>query len=75
MKNSGEHYKGSNPDKGPPMKEGEHHFDKGYSSDNSHFDPYMESERERGNRYMQMQNEIVHRDTKKLNRSKFSKIA
>lgn len=64
-----------NPDKGPPMHEGENHFDKGYKSDNEMFDPYTESDTERGNEYFRLQNEIVHRDTKKMRRDKFSKIA
>jgi len=71
------HHKSSmhgNPDKGPPMHEGAHHFDKGYVSDNEKFDPYH-GDHERGNAYFKHQNEIVHRDSKKLARSKFSKIA
>lgn len=66
------------PDEGPEMHTGPHHFDKGYVSDNEHFDPYkhdMHGQKERGNRYMSLQNEIVHRDEKKLSRGKFSKIA
>lgn len=63
------------PDKGPPMHEGAHHFDKGYASDNEHFDPYHHVEHPyRGNNYMSLQNEVVHRDSKKLSREKFSKI-
>jgi hypothetical protein len=64
------------PDKGPPMLEGAHHYDKGYESDHSYAQPegaYPGSS-ERGNRYMMHQNEIVSRDGKKLERSKFSKI-
>lgn len=66
-----------NPDKGPPMMEGAHHFDKGYSSDEKHFSPDANGtdDHYRGNDYMNLQNEAVHRDDKKLKRSKFSKIA
>ena len=72
-KHSGMH---GNPDKGPQMHEGAHHFDKGYTSDEKHFNPYTESDDNyRGNPYMKLQNEIVHRDTKKLKANKFSKIA
>jgi hypothetical protein len=63
------------PDKGPPMHEGAHHWDKGYVGDNDKFDPYSHNHHERGNSYFKLQNEIVHRDTKKLSREKFSKIA
>ena len=67
----------SDPDKGPPMLEGTHHWDKGYDSDEEHFSPRGEfpDDHERGNRYMSMQNEIVSRDSKKLTRGKFTKIA
>jgi hypothetical protein len=66
-----------NPDKGPPMHEGAHHFDKGYTSDEEHFSPRHEypGNHERGNNYMHLQNEFVKSDSKKLSRSKFSKIA
>ena len=69
--------KHSDPDRGPPMHEGAHHWDKGYTSDEEHFSPrgVYPDDHHRGNRYMEHQNEIVHRDSKKLNREKFSKIA
>jgi len=65
------------PDRGPPMHEGAHHFDKGYVSDEEHFSPkgVYPGSKERGNRYMEHQNEIVKRDSKKLNSDRFSKIA
>lgn len=69
--------KQKDPDRGPPMIEGAHHWDKGYDSDEEHFSPrsaYPDNHM-RGNPYMNLQNEIVHRDSKKLNREKFSKIA
>jgi hypothetical protein len=67
----------SNPDRGPPMKEGPHHFDKGYTSDHDHFSPPKEypGDHERGNQYMKHQNEIISRDSKKLRREQFTKIA
>lgn len=66
-----------NPDKGPQMQEGAHHFDKGYTSDDEHFNPkgVYPDDHQRGNDYMKTQNEIAHRDSKKLNRGKFTKIA
>lgn len=69
--------KGKNPDVGPKMMEGAHHFDKGYVSDSEHFSPDAgKSEHDyRGNEYMKMANEIVHRDDKKMKSDKFSKIA
>lgn len=68
--------KGSDPDKGPRMIEGAHSFDKGYESDSSHFSPAkFPGDEERGNRYMNMQNEAVSKDSAKVKRSKFSKIA
>lgn len=74
---SGHSVKGSDPDRGPPMHEGAHHWDKGYMSDEEHFSPkgVYPDDHMRGNAYMKHQNEIVHRDSKKLNREKFSKIA
>lgn len=69
--------KNSNPDRGPRMIESAHYFDKGYESDNEYFSPRNEfpGNEERGNAYMKHQNEIVGRDSKKLRREKFSKIA
>lgn len=68
--------KNSNPDHGPKMIEGAHHFDKGYESDHEHFSPKYEfpHDHERGNKYMNHQNEIVKKDSKKLAREKFTKI-
>lgn len=65
------------PDRGPPMKEGPHQFDKGYMSDSERFSPDADSSDDnyRGNNYFKLQNEIVGRDDKKIKRSKFSKIA
>lgn len=72
-----ESMKNSDPDKGPPMMEGPHYFDKGYESDSEKFSPDADSSDDnyRGNGYFKLQNEIVGRDDKKLKRSKFSKIA
>ena len=69
--------KSKNPDRGPPMLEGAHHYDKGYESDENYFSPRKEfpEDHERGNSYMMMQNEICSRDSKKLKRGKFTKIA
>ncbi len=69
--------KHTNPDRGPPMLEGAHHFDKGYESDEETFSPrnaYPDNHM-RGNPYMKLQNEIVGRDSKKLKRGHFTKIA
>lgn len=74
---SAQSIKNKDPDRGPPMHEGAHHWDKGYESDEETFSPrgaYPDNHM-RGNPYMKLQNEIVHRDSKKLNREKFSKIA
>ncbi len=73
----GARIKGTNPDRGPPIMEGEHQFDKGYDSDNETFSPRgsFPDDDERGNPYFKLQNEAVSRDSKKLKRSKFSKIA
>jgi len=69
--------KDSNPDRGPAMKEGPHHYNKGYVSDSEHFSPDAgkSDDHYRGNQYMKLQNEIVHRDDKKVTRGKFTKIA
>lgn len=68
------------PDKGPPMMEGAHHFDKGYESDEKHFSPLAGINNDthghqRGNRYMSMQNKFNVEDEKKIKRHAFSKIA
>jgi hypothetical protein len=65
------------PDKGPQMHEGAHTFDKGYISDNEKFSPrgVYPDDHERGNRYFENQNKFVKEDSKKLYRSKFSKVA
>lgn len=69
--------KHANPDKGPRMSEGEIRFDKGYTSDDEYFSPggVYPGEKERGNRYMELQNEIVRKDSGKLKRGHFTKIA
>jgi hypothetical protein len=73
----GARLKGTNPDRGPPVMEGAHQFDKGYDSDNDLFSPpdSFNDDNERGNPYMKLQNEIVNRDSKKLRRGIFTKIA
>lgn len=67
------------PDKGPRMIEGAHHFDKGYTSDNEHFAPTQNmwpyDDEYRGNRYMDLNNGWQKKDAGKLSRSKFSKVA
>jgi|GEM_PF-2610240 hypothetical protein len=67
----------SNPDKGPPMLMGEHHFDKGYESDSEVFDRSKSypGDEQRGNEYVKANKEMISRDSTKLKRSKFSKIA
>jgi len=68
--------KSANPDRGPPMMFGEHKFDKGYESDADVFargSSYPDDE-QRGNEYVSMNREIIHRDSKALERDKFSKI-
>lgn len=70
--------KNSNPDKGPAMLEGAHHFDKGYDSDDERVDPthnMFPANHERGNEYNKLNNEWQKKDAMKLGRSKFSKIA
>lgn len=74
----GNSVKHSNPDKGPPMREGAHSFDKGYMSDDELFQPtknMFPDNNERGNEYMKLNNEWQKKDAGKLARSKFSKIA
>ncbi|RPH75563.1 hypothetical protein EHM76_01380 [bacterium] len=68
--------KKTNPDKGPQMLEGQHFFDKGYDSDSEVFkrsSSYPGNE-QRGNEYVKNNREIITRDSKKLERSQFSKI-
>lgn len=69
--------KEKNHDRGPPMIEGAHHFDKGYESDAEVFarSSSYPDDHERGNSYVNLNREIIHRDSSKLDRSKFSKIA
>jgi len=69
--------KHSNPDKGPRMIEGAHHFDKGYDSDDEVLQRKSDfpGQSERGNEYMKMRHEIDARDSAKLKKDKFSKIA
>lgn len=68
--------KHGNPDKGPQMKEGAHHYDKGYKSDAEVMSggAYPGDEM-RGNSYFQLQDEARRKDAKKLKSDKFSKIA
>ena len=73
----GNKLKGTNPDKGPRMIEGMHHFDKGYESDGDVFgdDKVFPHDHQRGNEYVRLNREISSRDNKKLTRGKFTKIA
>lgn len=66
-----------NPDRGPPMLEGEHHFDKGYESDSDVFkrNESYPGDTQRGNEYVKHNREIISRDSKKLKRSEFTKIS
>lgn len=65
------------PDKGPQMKEGAHTFDKGYTSDEEKFSPrgLYPHDHERGNKYFELMNGAQKKDSAKLSRSKFSKVA
>jgi len=65
------------PDRGPPMMEGAHSWDKGYESDEGEFSPNVSfpADQERGNKYFDMRNAAAKSDGKKLERSKFSKYA
>jgi hypothetical protein len=68
--------KKKDPDRGPPMMEGAHHFDKGYDSDEETFSPsekFPDNDM-RGNAYFAMRNKAHRLDSEKLGRSKFSKI-
>jgi hypothetical protein len=73
----GKHEMKSNPDTGPAMRWGEHHFDKGYESDADVFkrNESYPGDVQRGNEYVRNNREIISRDSKKLKRSEFSKIA
>jgi hypothetical protein len=66
----------SNPDIGPEVKMGAHHWDKGYMADEDVFDrdESYPDDMQRGNEYVKMNKEIVKRDSTKLKRSPFSKI-
>jgi hypothetical protein len=64
-----------NPDKGPQMHEGAHHWDKGYTSDSEMSHGGYPEKQYRGNEYLRLQNEILSKDAKKLRSDKFSKIA
>lgn len=63
------------PDRGPPMREGAHSYDKGYMSDDERAGLGGERLGQRGNNYLYNQNEIIRRDNVKIKRDKFSKIA
>lgn len=68
-------HKHGDPDKGPPMIEGEHHYDKGYQTDNENLPEGYPDNHQRGNRYTMLKNEISSRDSKKLEASKRKKIS
>ena len=74
-KHHGHHGMKGNPDKGPQMHEGAHHFDKGYTSDHEMSHGGYPEDHYRGNSYLHLQNEILAKDSKKLRSDKFSKIA
>lgn len=66
----------SNPDRGPAMEFGQHHFDKGYESDADVWkrkESYPGDE-QRGNDYRDANREIITRDSTKMRRQEFSKI-
>jgi hypothetical protein len=67
----------TNADTGPAMKWGEHKFDKGYESDSEVFDRSKSwpADKQRGNQYVTNNKEIISRDSMKLKRSEFTKIA
>lgn len=69
--------KRSNPDRGPAMMTGEHHFDKGYESDSDVFlrNSSYPGDVQRGNEYVKHNREIISRDSKKMRNQQFSKIA
>lgn len=64
-----------NPDKGPQMKEGEHHYDKGYKTDSGSLSKGYPVKGERGNDYKALQDKAQNSDAKKLAANKFSKVA
>jgi len=66
-----------NPDKGPPIMEGAHHFDKGYESDHETFtnEKLYPDNHQRGNAYFAMTNEAKAKDSTKLKRGHFTKMA
>ena len=76
-KHDSHHSMMGNPDKGPPMQEGAHHFDKGYHSDDMKLEgtEYPGDDHYRGNNYFELRNPVVRKDAEKLKRSKFSKSA
>lgn len=65
----------SNPDKGPQMHEGAHHWDKGYMSDKEMSHGGFPEHHMRGNNYLHLQDEILSRDGKKIAHSKRHKIS
>jgi hypothetical protein len=67
--------KNSDPDKGPRMMEGAHHWNKGYQSDNEMTGGAFPEKHMRGNRYLHLQNEISREDATKIERSKRHKIS
>ncbi len=64
-----------NPDKGPQMHEGEHHYDKGYTSNAEAMSGGSYGDHERGNDYMRNSDKYRHSDLQKLHRNKFTKVA
>lgn len=74
-KNSGSSLKHSNPDRGPRMIEGAHHWDKGYVSDDEMTGGTYPEAHMRGNEYLHLQDTIRKRDRSKLERSKRHKIS
>lgn len=67
--------KNNDPDKGNPMNEGEMRFNKGYEEQHGNESPYFPKRGQRGNDYTALQNKIKSRDTSKISRGMFTKIA
>jgi hypothetical protein len=68
--------KQKDPDRGPPIHEGAHHWDKGYDAEPDVFEmkESFPDDNMRGNAYVKNNQEIIMRDTKKLYRGIFTKI-
>lgn len=67
--------KHSDPDHGPKMIEGAHHWDKGYMSDDEMSDGAYPERHMRGNHYLDLQDTIQRRDRTKIEHSKRHKIS